>query len=88
MKARAFKRNALAARPVSSATRWTGAADARGTDPADVPEWSQGELLKYERELTGFYIRAHPLARYEATIQLFANSHDHANPPTCLMDAK
>lgn len=45
-------------------------------DPAlpDVPEWSQGELLKYERELTGFYISAHPLARYEAAIQLFANT--------------
>src|SRR5512134_2777185 len=40
----------------------------------DVPEWSQGELLKYERELTGFYISAHPLARYEAAIQLFANT--------------
>ena len=30
-------------------------------------------MLKYERELTGFYISAHPLARYEAAIQLFAN---------------
>ena len=37
----------------------------------DVPEWSQGELLKYERELTGFYISAHPLARYEQAIRLF-----------------
>ena len=40
----------------------------------DVPEWSQGELLKYERELTGFYISAHPLARYEAAIRLFATA--------------
>jgi DNA polymerase-3 subunit alpha len=40
----------------------------------DVPEWSQGELLKYERELTGFYISAHPLARYEAAIRLFATT--------------
>ncbi len=40
----------------------------------DVPEWSQGEMLKYERELTGFYISAHPLARYEAAINLFANT--------------
>ena len=30
--------------------------------------------MKYERELTGFYISAHPLARYEAAIQLFANT--------------
>lgn len=41
----------------------------------DVPEWSQGELLKHERELTGFYISAHPLARYEAAIRLFANTN-------------
>jgi DNA polymerase-3 subunit alpha len=40
----------------------------------DVPEWSQGELLKYERELTGFYISAHPLARYEAAIRLFSTT--------------
>ena len=40
----------------------------------DVPEWSQGEMLKYERELTGFYISAHPLARYEAAIRLFATT--------------
>ena len=40
----------------------------------DVPEWSQGELLKYERELTGFYISAHPLARYEAAIRLFTTA--------------
>ncbi|MGH7258500.1 MAG: DNA polymerase III subunit alpha [Nitrospiraceae bacterium] len=39
----------------------------------DVPEWSQGELLKYERELTGFYISAHPLARYEHAIRLFTS---------------
>ncbi len=38
----------------------------------DVPEWSQGELLKYERELTGFYISAHPLARYEQAIRLLS----------------
>ena len=31
-------------------------------------------MLKYERELTGFYISAHPLARYEAAINLFANT--------------
>ena len=46
------------------------------TDPPlpNVPEWSKGELLKYERELTGFYISAHPLARYEAAIRLFTTA--------------
>ncbi|MDX2252971.1 MAG: DNA polymerase III subunit alpha [Nitrospira sp.] len=33
-----------------------------------VPEWDQTQRLKYERELTGFYISAHPLSRYETTL--------------------
>ena len=33
-----------------------------------IPEWDQAQRLKYERELTGFYISAHPLSRYETTI--------------------
>ncbi len=40
----------------------------------DLPEWDQGQRLKYERELTGFYITAHPLARYEATINALATA--------------
>ncbi len=40
----------------------------------DLPEWDQGQKLKYERELTGFYITAHPLAQYEAAIQRFATT--------------
>jgi DNA polymerase-3 subunit alpha len=33
-----------------------------------VAEWDQAQRLKYERELTGFYISAHPLTRYEAIL--------------------
>lgn len=33
-----------------------------------VAEWDQAQRLKYERELTGFYISAHPLTRYEAML--------------------
>jgi DNA polymerase III subunit alpha len=40
----------------------------------NVPEWDQAQRLKYERELTGFYITAHPLARYEATIHTLATA--------------
>jgi DNA polymerase-3 subunit alpha len=40
----------------------------------DIPEWDQSERLKHERELTGFYISSHPLARYEATIQALATA--------------
>jgi DNA polymerase-3 subunit alpha len=38
-----------------------------------VAEWDLGEILKYERELTGFYITAHPLARYAAAVEKFAS---------------
>ena len=40
----------------------------------NIPEWDQNERLKHERELTGFYISSHPLARYEATIQALATA--------------
>jgi DNA polymerase-3 subunit alpha len=40
----------------------------------NLPEWDQAERLKYERELTGFYITAHPLARYEATLHTLATA--------------
>jgi DNA polymerase-3 subunit alpha len=59
------------------------AADSPSTDAVhgslpDVPEWDQGQMLKYERELTGFYITAHPLARYAPAIRRFATvSVDH-----------
>jgi DNA polymerase-3 subunit alpha len=39
-----------------------------------IDEWDQAQRLKYERELTGFYITAHPLARYETTIHALATA--------------
>ncbi|HEY6085648.1 MAG TPA: DNA polymerase III subunit alpha, partial [Nitrospira sp.] len=46
------------------------------TDPPlpAIPEWDQAQRLKYERELTGFYITAHPLARYEGTMHALATA--------------
>ncbi len=38
----------------------------------EVPEWSQDLRLKYERELTGFYITVHPLTRHAKTVQHLA----------------
>ncbi|HJT21812.1 MAG TPA: DNA polymerase III subunit alpha [Nitrospira sp.] len=51
-------------------------AASHATDPPlpSIPEWDQAQRLKYERELTGFYITAHPLARYEATIHALATA--------------
>jgi len=40
----------------------------------DMPEWDQGQMLKYERELTGFYITAHPLSRFEAALRKFSTA--------------
>lgn len=40
----------------------------------DIPEWNQEERLKHERELTGFYITAHPLDRYGAALRKFATA--------------
>jgi DNA polymerase-3 subunit alpha len=39
-----------------------------------VPEWDQAQRLKYERELTGFYISAHPLSRYEPLLAILATT--------------
>jgi DNA polymerase-3 subunit alpha len=42
--------------------------DLAGPPLPAIAEWDQAQRLKYERELTGFYITAHPLTRYEATL--------------------
>jgi len=39
-----------------------------------IPDWDQAQRLKYERELTGFYISAHPLSRYESTIETLSTA--------------
>ena len=49
-------------------------ADLRTAPLPEMPEWDQEQLLKYERELTGFYITAHPLARYETAISRFGTA--------------
>ena len=49
-----------------------GLADPSGFPLPNIPEWSQDQLLKYERELTGFYITAHPLTRHATAIRRFA----------------
>jgi DNA polymerase-3 subunit alpha len=57
-----------------------GAGDAAAAsglaDPSlpDIPEWDQSQLLKYERELTGFYITAHPLSRFDAALKQFSTA--------------
>ena len=39
----------------------------------DCPQWSKHQQLKYEREVTGFFISGHPLDEYKAEINAFCN---------------
>ncbi len=36
---------------------------------AVVPEWDSDELLQYEKEVLGFYVSGHPLARYHPLVE-------------------
>jgi len=38
----------------------------------DVPEWPENQLLAQEKELLGFYVTGHPLAKYEGVLRKFA----------------
>ncbi len=38
----------------------------------DVPEWHEGELLAFEKDVLGFYVSGHPLARYEKLIRSYS----------------
>jgi DNA polymerase-3 subunit alpha len=40
----------------------------------DIPEWDQALCCQYERELTGFYITAHPLDRYASALKKFSST--------------
>lgn len=38
----------------------------------DIPEWPENQLLSFEKQMLGFYITGHPLARYSATLKNYA----------------
>lgn len=40
-------------------------------DYPEMPEWHEGKLLAFEKEVLGFYISGHPLARYEKLIKIY-----------------
>ena len=40
----------------------------------EIKEWHESQLLAFEKELLGFYISSHPLARYEKSLKLYASS--------------
>lgn len=39
----------------------------------EIDEWSDNELLAYEKEILGFYITGHPLVRYKRFIEKITN---------------
>jgi DNA polymerase III subunit alpha len=46
------------------------AAPARASTPADItPEWETDQRLAFEKEVLGFYISGHPLARYRGVVE-------------------
>ncbi|HAK60155.1 MAG TPA: DNA polymerase III subunit alpha [Nitrospiraceae bacterium] len=46
-------------------------------DPAlpDVKEWTESQLLAFEKESLGFYITGHPLAAYQEDIKRYASAN-------------
>jgi DNA polymerase-3 subunit alpha len=38
----------------------------------NIPEWPENQLLAYEKEMLGFYITKHPLARYEKLLGVYS----------------
>ena len=51
-------------------------ADALGKAAAvpNIEEWPESQLLGYERELLGFYVSAHPLAKFEKLLRTYASA--------------
>ena len=38
----------------------------------DIPEFDEHELLKYEKELLGFYVTGHPLGKYYEIVEIYS----------------
>ncbi len=50
-------------------------------DTPNIPEWPENQLLGYEKEMLGFYISKHPLARFEKLLRTYSTC-----PTTALKD--
>jgi DNA polymerase-3 subunit alpha len=68
---------APAAETNGSAEKHLGAFHASEELP-DVPEWTETDKLKFEKEALDFYMSSHPLAQYEKQMQRF-RSHECAD---------
>jgi DNA polymerase-3 subunit alpha len=52
-----------------------GSSSGRSVDAQlpDIPEWSNSEKLRHEKEALDFYITSHPLAQYESALSMFSS---------------
>ena len=41
-------------------------------DIPNIPEWPENQLLAYEKEMIGFYITKHPLARFDKMLKTYS----------------
>lgn len=44
----------------------------RHREAPKIPEWHESELLAFEKEMLGFYLTGHPLAKYEKLIRAYS----------------
>ncbi|MFA6129737.1 MAG: DNA polymerase III subunit alpha [Candidatus Omnitrophota bacterium] len=54
---------------------------------SDCKEWPEPQLLSFEKDMLGFYVSGHPLARYSKQLKRFtscstANLHEHKDQDT------
>jgi DNA polymerase-3 subunit alpha len=43
-------------------------------DIPQIPEWPENQSLAYEKELLGFYVRSHPLSKFEKILKVYGNT--------------
>ena len=46
-----------------------------GDEAPDIKEWPEGQLLHFEKEMLGFYITGHPLAKYENMLNEYSTAN-------------
>lgn len=47
---------------------------AQSSEIPDIPEWPENQLLSYEREMLGFYVTSHPLAKYSKILKTYTSA--------------
>jgi DNA polymerase-3 subunit alpha len=49
--------------------------DSNAAPGRETAEWSEHELLSHEKEVLGFYVSGHPLAKYREELQSYSTHH-------------